>query len=97
MGLYGNIVVVPSDPDYWPTVNREELLTLDDVLLENGQIASFSRTETTYVAMGRFGNSMLIGGDVTAELPADLGRWCASTSPTPPTHGSLMSASTRPG
>ena len=73
MGLYGNIVVVPSDPDYWPPVNREELLTLDDVLLENGQIASFSRTETTYVAMGRFGNTMLIGGDVTTELSADLG------------------------
>jgi FtsP/CotA-like multicopper oxidase with cupredoxin domain len=73
MGLYGNIVVVPADPDYWPPVNREELLTLDDVLLEDGQIASFSRTETTYVAMGRFGNTMLIGGDVAAELSADLG------------------------
>ena len=69
----GNIVVVPSDPDYWPPVNREELLTLDDMLLENGQITSFSRTETTYVAMGRFGNTMLIGGDVAAELSADLG------------------------
>jgi len=66
-------VVVPSDPDYWPPVNREELLTLDDVLLEEGQIASFSRTETTYVAMGRFGNTMLIGGDVTAKLSAGLG------------------------
>jgi FtsP/CotA-like multicopper oxidase with cupredoxin domain len=73
MGLYGNIVVVPSDPDYWPPVNREELLTLDDVLLEDGQIASFSRTETTYVAMGRFGNTMLIGGDVATDLSADLG------------------------
>ena len=73
MGLYGNIVVVPSDPDYWPPVNREELLTLDDVLLEGGQIASFSRTETTYVAIGRFGNTMLIGGDVAADLFADVG------------------------
>ena len=73
MGLYGNIVVVPSAPDYWPPVNREELITLDDVLLEDGQIASFSRTETTYVAMGRFGNTMLTAGDVTTELPADLG------------------------
>jgi hypothetical protein len=61
MGLYGNIVVVPTKPDYWPLVNREELVTLDDVLLEDGQIASFSRTETTYVAMGRLGNTMLIG------------------------------------
>ena len=23
MGLYGNIVVVPADPDYWPPVHRE--------------------------------------------------------------------------
>ncbi|TWD83027.1 FtsP/CotA-like multicopper oxidase with cupredoxin domain [Kribbella amoyensis] len=73
MGLYGNIVVVPSDPGYWPPVNREELITLDDVLLEDGRIASFSRTETTYVAMGRFGNTMLVSGDLTAELSADLG------------------------
>jgi FtsP/CotA-like multicopper oxidase with cupredoxin domain len=73
MGLYGNILVVPADPDYWPPVNREELLTLDDVLLEDGQIATFSRTETTYVAMGRFGNTMLIGGDVAAHLSVDLG------------------------
>jgi FtsP/CotA-like multicopper oxidase with cupredoxin domain len=72
MGLYANIVVDPSDPDYWPPVNREQLLTLDDVLLEDGQIASFSRTETTHVAMGRFGNTMLVGGDVTAELSAAL-------------------------
>ena len=33
MGLYGNIVVVPSEPDYWPPVNRELTLTLDDILL----------------------------------------------------------------
>ncbi|WP_327635994.1 multicopper oxidase family protein [Kribbella sp. NBC_00482] len=73
MGLYGNIVVVPSDPDYWPPVNREELLTLDDVLVEDGQIASFSRAETTYVAMGRFGNTMLVGGDIATALSAGLG------------------------
>jgi FtsP/CotA-like multicopper oxidase with cupredoxin domain len=73
MGLYGNIVVDPADPDYWPPVHREELLTLDDVLLEEGQIASFSRTETTYVAMGRFGNTMLIGGQPNVELAASLG------------------------
>ena len=39
LGLYGNILVVPADPDYWAPVNREVLLTLDDVLLEDGQIA----------------------------------------------------------
>ena len=29
MGLYGNILVVPSEPDYWPPVNREVTLTLN--------------------------------------------------------------------
>jgi hypothetical protein len=28
--LYGNVLVVPSDPDYWPAVHREIPLTLDD-------------------------------------------------------------------
>ena len=37
MGLYGNVIVVPSDPDYWPPVHRELALTLDDVLIEDGR------------------------------------------------------------
>src|SRR5881396_2727589 len=32
MGLYGNIVVEATDPEYWPPVHREVALTLDDVL-----------------------------------------------------------------
>jgi FtsP/CotA-like multicopper oxidase with cupredoxin domain len=63
MGLYGNLHVVPADPDYWPPVNRELLLTLDDVLIEDGKIAGFSTSETTHVAMGRFGNVMLVSGE----------------------------------
>ena len=55
MGLYGNIVVEPAEADYWPPANREVLLTLDDILLEEGEVAPFSRSETTYSAMGRFG------------------------------------------
>ena len=39
MGLYANILVVPADPGYWPPVHRELLLTLDDVLVEDGRIA----------------------------------------------------------
>ena len=37
MGLYGTIVVEPTDPDYWPPVHRELFLTLDDLLLEEGR------------------------------------------------------------
>jgi FtsP/CotA-like multicopper oxidase with cupredoxin domain len=73
MGLYGNILATPSDPDYWPPANRELLLTLDDILIEDGQIAAFRETETTHVAMGRFGNVMLVAGEPDLELEAKRG------------------------
>jgi FtsP/CotA-like multicopper oxidase with cupredoxin domain len=73
MGLYGNIHVVAAEPDYWPPVNRELFLTLDDVLLEDGKIAGFSASETTHVAMGRFGNVMLVSGEPDLELTAKRG------------------------
>src|SRR3954453_3856000 len=73
LGLYGNCIVVPADPEYWPPVHRELALTLDDVLIEDGQIAAFSPDETTYAAMGRFGNVLLVGGDPELALTAQAG------------------------
>ena len=73
MGLYGNILVVPAVPDYWPPANRELLLTLDDILIEDGKIAAFKESETTHVAMGRFGNVMLVAGEPDLELAAKRG------------------------
>jgi FtsP/CotA-like multicopper oxidase with cupredoxin domain len=73
LGLYGNILVVPAEPDYWPPANREELLTLDDILIEDGKIAAFGKAETTHVAMGRFGNVMLVAGETDLSLDAKLG------------------------
>jgi FtsP/CotA-like multicopper oxidase with cupredoxin domain len=73
MGLYGNILVVPAEAGYWPAVHRELLLTLDDVLIEDDRIAPFSRTETTYAAMGRYGNVLLVGGEADLALSAQVG------------------------
>ena len=73
MGLYGNIHVVPADPEYWPPVHRELFLTLDDVLIEDGEIGGFSTSETTHVAMGRFGNVMLVSGQSDLALTAKRG------------------------
>jgi FtsP/CotA-like multicopper oxidase with cupredoxin domain len=73
LGLYGNCLVVPADPDYWPPANRDLLLTLDDILLEEGKVAPFSRSETTYVAMGRFGEVLLVNGETDLSLNAQLG------------------------
>ena len=73
MGLYGNVIVEPSDPDYWPPVHRDVALTLDDILLEEGKVAPFSRTETTHSAMGRFGELILVGGETDLALTAKTG------------------------
>ncbi len=73
MGLYGNILVEPADPDYWAPANRDLLLTLDDILVEDGRVAPFSRTETNYVAMGRFGEQLLVNGETDLSLEAALG------------------------
>jgi FtsP/CotA-like multicopper oxidase with cupredoxin domain len=73
MGLYGNILVVPADADYWPPANRELLLMLDDLLIEHGAIAPFSRTETSHAAMGRYGNVLLVNGAVQPGFEARAG------------------------
>jgi FtsP/CotA-like multicopper oxidase with cupredoxin domain len=70
MGLYGNVLVTSADQDYWPAVHRELTVTLDDILLEDGKVAPFSRAETTYAAMGRFGDLLLVNGETDLELSA---------------------------
>src|SRR5829696_1907392 len=63
MGLYAPIVVEPSDPSYWPPADRQLTITLDDVLIEDGKMAPFSHSGPNFVAMGRFGNVMLVNGE----------------------------------
>jgi FtsP/CotA-like multicopper oxidase with cupredoxin domain len=86
MGLYGNILVVPADPEYWPPVDRDLVLTLDDILLEDGKVAPFSPIETTYAAMGRFGNLLLTAGEPDLKLTATVGEvvrlWLTNTANT---------------
>jgi FtsP/CotA-like multicopper oxidase with cupredoxin domain len=84
LGLYGNILVVPADPDYWPPADRDLILTLDDILIEDGHVAYFSPTETSYAAMGRFGNQLLIAGDPDLRLSFPVGEvvrlWLTNTA-----------------
>jgi hypothetical protein len=72
-GLYAPILVEPSDPSYWPAVDRQLTITLDDVLIEDGQMAPFRRSGPNFVAMGRFGNVMLINGETAFSGEAALG------------------------
>src|SRR4051794_19603454 len=73
MGMYGTIIVEPSDQDYWPVVDRQLAITLDDVLLEDGAIAPFSRSGPTFTAMGRFGNVILVNGEERLDADVALG------------------------
>src|SRR5215217_5484992 len=86
LGLYGNILVLPADPDYWPPADRDLILTLDDILIEDGKVAPFSPTETSYAAMGRFGNQLLVAGDPDLRLTFRAGEvvrlWLTNTANT---------------
>src|SRR5690242_907438 len=73
LGLYGNLIVQPSDPDYWAPAHREVAVTLDDILIEDGKVAEFLREDTTYAAMGRFGNTMLAAGEADLQMEAKRG------------------------
>ena len=73
LGLYGTVIVEPSDPSYWPPIDRQISITLDDLLVEDGTIAPFRRSGPTFTAMGRFGNIMLINGETEFSGEAAIG------------------------
>ena len=84
LGLSGSILVEPAEADYWPPAHRDVVLTVDDVLVEDGAIAPFSRKETNYAAMGRYGNVMLVDGETDLALTARTGEvvrlWLTNTA-----------------
>jgi FtsP/CotA-like multicopper oxidase with cupredoxin domain len=73
MGLYGTIIVEPADPEYWPPVDRDMTITLDDLLIEDGAMAPFLRSGPRYTAMGRFGNVMIINGETEFSPEVSVG------------------------
>ena len=72
LGLYGNYLVVPAEPDYWAPVDREIALFLDDILLAGDRI-ELSEKKVDHALMGRFGNVMLINGEADYLLAARQG------------------------
>lgn len=63
LGLYGTIIVDPSDPSYYPPADNEEVLVLDDLKVSGSNEPSFSDKFVDHSLMGRFGNVMLVNGD----------------------------------
>jgi len=73
LGLYGMILVEPTDPNYWNKVNNKEILVLDDLLLQNKQIVPYGKENANFALMGRFGNTILINGHTRYNLQVKKG------------------------
>ena len=73
LGLYGNLMVSPPEPDYYSPVNREEVLILDDVLIDDAGLMPYGADSPTHTLMGRFGNVMLVNGTTDYRLTVRRG------------------------
>ena len=62
LGLYGTILVEPVSFDYNP-VDKEIVLTLDDIKIVDGDVDVFSKDHVNHSLMGRFGNTMFVNGE----------------------------------
>ncbi len=72
-GLYGTILVRPNNASYFNEVNREEVLVLDDMLQNLGELHPFPENVTDFAMMGRYGNQMLINAETSYNLSVKKG------------------------
>lgn len=71
LGLYGNMLVEPPEEDYYSPVNREEMVILDDILIDDQGLIPWGESSPSHALMGRFGNVMLVNGKTDYELSVD--------------------------
>lgn len=72
LGLAGNILIVPNASIY-NHVNREELLMLDDIYIDNKGIIPYGQDGANFALMGRYGNVMLMNGKTDYALNISKG------------------------
>jgi FtsP/CotA-like multicopper oxidase with cupredoxin domain len=73
LGLYGNVLVRPTSPTYLAPVNREQVLMLDDLLVDDDGLTPHGADVPTHALMGRFGNVLLVNGEPRYELTVRRG------------------------
>jgi suppressor of ftsI len=73
LGLYGNILVAGEGGAWLPPVDREEILALDDILLDEIGITAFGAEAPTHALMGRWGNVLLVNGEPSYGLSVKRG------------------------
>ena len=73
LGLYGNMLVDPLEPDHYDPANREEVIILDDLLMDAAGLFPLGESTPTHALMGRFGNVMLVNGQTSYSLSVNRG------------------------
>jgi len=73
LGLYGNMLVDPTEEGYYAPVNREVPLILDDILVDANGLFPYGEEAPTHALMGRFGNVMLVNGITDYNLDNQAG------------------------
>lgn len=73
LGLFGNLLVTPPEPDYYGPVHREEVFVLDDLLMDDQGALPWGDEGATHALMGRFGNVMMVNGETDHRLTVDRG------------------------
>lgn len=71
MGLYGAFVVEPTDSDYFPSVNKEQVLFLSDVPIREGVI-DLPKRSASHSLMGHYGNVILTNGETSYTYTATV-------------------------
>ncbi len=72
-GLYGNLWVLPADPKAYGPVDREEVLMLDDILIQNGRQVPYRKDAADHALTGRYGNVLLVNGEEHYQLKVRAG------------------------
>ncbi len=74
LGLYGNMLVEAPPDEWYPPVDREEILMLDDLLIaDDGSLFPWGTERPTHALMGRFGNLMLVNGEPSHDIEVARG------------------------
>ena len=73
LGLAGNLVVRSARADYFSPANRDEVLMLDDLLIDDHGLVPYGSTAATHALMGRFGNVLLVNGEPRYALDVQRG------------------------
>jgi len=73
LGLYGNILVSPAHGTWLRGVDREQILALDDILLDDDGPSPYGADGTTHALMGRWGNLFLVNGEPSYRLSVRQG------------------------